>query len=350
MQEPSFWKPKVLRAPIIASFDITYRCNLKCVMCHAWPESKKIGKDQELSREEIVSAAKHISEKYGVRVFRFLGGEPLIRKDLIEIVRDISSFATTLVTTNGLLLDEPTCRALINAGLTGISISLDGPRENCDTLRGKGVYERVLTGLRTLLRVKKELGSNIKITIGIVVTKLNLHQLEEAAKFANELDIGWNCWPMTHFYDAAMITKWKSRSLGFEHPYQEQAAHLMLDVADMKVFWNGYYKLIRSLAPKGSRKMIQGWIGPLMKAAMFDLFMCFLFRNCQRFSRHMIIGPSGEIYPCEFMRSISLGNVKDRHYDLWNTLSRVELKGEVTKRNFPVCQECKRLGLYRYHF
>lgn len=318
-------------------------------MCHTWLKGKEVGQNQELSSEEIVSAAKHIFESYGVSIFRFLGGEPLIRKDLAEIVRGISPFATTLITTNGLLLNEPTCRALVEAGLAGVSVSVDGPRENCDVLRGKGVYDRAVTGLKTLIRVREELGSEMDVKIGNVVSRVNLHRMEEAATFAHELGIDWHLWPMTHLYDVAMESEWNEISCGYEHPDPVQASQLLLDDAELKIFWKEYYKLARRFGALGSRKMAQGYLGPLKQIALHKAFTPFLFRKCQRVGKHMIIDPSGEILPCEFLRSVSLGNVQDRDQEIWETPTRIALEKEARKRTLPVCRECHRLALYRRH-
>ena len=51
-----------------------------------------------------------------------------------------------------------------------------------------------------------------------------------------------------------------------------------------------------------------------------------MFRNCLRVGRHMIIDPAGEILPCEFLRAISLGNVRGNHHELWQTSTRAELE------------------------
>jgi radical SAM protein with 4Fe4S-binding SPASM domain len=313
-------------------------------MCHAWPKGREIGRKQELSTEEIISAAKQISETYGVSIFRFMGGEPLVRKDLVDIVRGVSPFAKTLVTTNGMLLNERTCRALIDAGLSEITVSVDGPRENCDAVRGKGVYDKAVAGLKTMIRVRREMGSKISVRLVNVVSRVNLHRLEEAVTFAHELGIDYDFWPMAHFYDAAMATSWNGISCGFEHSNPAQASRLVLDDTELKLFWKEYYKLLRRF---GARKLLKGWAGSLLKQiAIQPAFAPFVFSSCQRIRKIMIIGPSGEIVPCEYLRSISLGNVRDQNQERWQTPTRLALEKEVRKRSLPVCQQCRRLGTY----
>lgn len=336
-------------SPAVVSFDITYRCNLSCLMCHAWPQGRVITQAQELTCDEIVKVAKRLCEDYGVKVFRFLGGEPLIRQDLAQIVAGVSPFAATLITTNGVALTDSTSRALISAGLTGVSLSVDGPRDNCDTLRGENVYDRAVAGLQTLLRVKRELGSAIEVKIGNVVSKLNLHHMEEAASFAHELGVDWHFWPMTHLFEHAKATNWNGQPCGFAHPDPDRAHQYVLNATELRVFWKEYYRLARRFGKFGSGKMKQGWLGPLKQVLLHDALAPFVFRDCRRVGQHMIVGPSGEITPCESLRAISFGNVTKHDQEIWAVPSRVELEDAARKRSLPVCRECQRLALYRRH-
>lgn len=339
----------MLYSPVAVSYDITFRCNLKCVMCHTWMKSKEITQDQELLSDQIVSISKDLHERYGVSIFRFLGGEPLLREDLPYIISSLSPFATTLITTNGTLLDEPICRKLIEAGVSGISISIDGPRENSDAVRGNGVYDKAVTGLKTLMRVKGELGSNLEVKIGNVVSKVNLYKMEEAISFANDLDVDWNFWPMHHLYSKAKETNLKGVSCGFLHSDPQRASELVLDNKEIKIFWKNYYKLIRKYKKPGSQKSKQGRFGQLKQFILHKTFNLF-YRDCLRVGQHMLISSNGEIPPCEFLRAAPLGNVLDQNQEIWKTSSRISLEKTARDRSLPVCRECHRLALYRRHF
>lgn len=233
----------VLDAPVAASFDITFQCNLKCKMCHTWLKEPEISKDQELSTEQVVSTCNHLYKKHGVNIFRFLGGEPLLREDLVNIINAISPFSTTVITTNGLLLEENMCRALIKAGLKIISISLDGPREHCETVRGNGIYDKAVNGLKTMLRIKDELGSDIEVKVGNVVSKINLYHMEEVVAFAEDLEVNWYFWPVHHLYAKAQQTEWNGIPCGFSHPDPEYVDRIILSDKELKVFWKEYYRL-----------------------------------------------------------------------------------------------------------
>ncbi len=128
---------------------VTDRCNLRCVYCMpaegiTWQAHENI-----LHYEEIAQVVR-LAAEHGVSEIRLTGGEPLIRKNLPELVQMIASIpgiSDISLTTNGLLLEEQAER-LAKAGLTRINVSLDtfSPEKFARITRG-GSFERVWRGL-----------------------------------------------------------------------------------------------------------------------------------------------------------------------------------------------------------
>ena len=128
---------------------VTDRCNLSCVYCMppegvAWQPHENILRYEEIM--EVVRAA----AEHGVREFRLTGGEPLVRKDLADLVRlmaETPGVEDISLTTNGLLLENQ-IEALADAGLKRINVSLDtlDPEKFSRITRG-GSLEKVLRGL-----------------------------------------------------------------------------------------------------------------------------------------------------------------------------------------------------------
>ena len=128
---------------------INERCNLRCIYC--MPEEGILfqEKDRLLDKNEICKIIKVMSE-LGVSKIRFTGGEPLLRKDLLDLIQytyqqtDISSIH---LTTNGVLLSKY-INQLEKAGLNGINISLDTlNREKFKEITRREELENVLEGL-----------------------------------------------------------------------------------------------------------------------------------------------------------------------------------------------------------
>ncbi len=103
---------------------IVDKCDLRCTYC--MPEDQHFLKREELmTREEVAVIAKLFVEHYGITKIRLTGGEPLVRPDAVDIVRDMSQLGVSLgLTTNAMTLDRH-LDALSEAGLKNINISLD---------------------------------------------------------------------------------------------------------------------------------------------------------------------------------------------------------------------------------
>ena len=103
---------------------IVDKCDLRCTYC--MPEDQQfLKRDELMTREEIATLARLFVERYGVTKLRLTGGEPLLRPDVVDIVRDLSALPVKLgLTTNALGLHRH-LDGLIDAGLTSLNISLD---------------------------------------------------------------------------------------------------------------------------------------------------------------------------------------------------------------------------------
>lgn len=137
---------------------IVDKCDLRCTYC--MPEDQHFLKREELmTREEIAVIAKLFVERYGISKIRLTGGEPLVRPDAVDIVRDMAQLGVSLgLTTNAMTLDRH-LDALMEAGLKNINISLD----TFDAERFKRITRRdgfdkvhgnILLALERGLRVK----------------------------------------------------------------------------------------------------------------------------------------------------------------------------------------------------
>ncbi len=117
-----FVKDKFERPIISLRITITNRCNENCIYCH---HDGMISSKNEMTPDEIYKICE-IAKKLGVKKIRISGGDPLVRKDIVEIVEKIASlnFRDISLTTNGVLL-EKYAKDLKKAGLNRVNVSLD---------------------------------------------------------------------------------------------------------------------------------------------------------------------------------------------------------------------------------
>src|SRR5215467_1731484 len=128
---------------------ITDKCNFRCTYCMPAEGLPWLKKAEILSYEEIERIAR-VAVSLGIEQIRLTGGEPLVRRDVPELVRQlrtIEGLRSLSITTNGILLKQQ-ARALAEAGLTRINVSVDSlVREKFAKLTRRDQLERVLEGL-----------------------------------------------------------------------------------------------------------------------------------------------------------------------------------------------------------
>jgi len=128
----------------IALFNVTNRCNLKCKHCFVFRDGNpnEITTQNEKSAEEMIKDIKDLRDLYGFERVLWMGGEPLLRRDVLE--SGVKLFPNSTIATNGTL-------PLPNFGKSVIwSISVDGPEEINDEIRGSGSFKRIIENLNSL--------------------------------------------------------------------------------------------------------------------------------------------------------------------------------------------------------
>ena len=146
---------------------ITDRCNYKCVYCRTGTNGAAYA---ELPFDDYLRMAR-ILVGLGITKIRLTGGEPLLRKGIVQFVRDLTQLRTTegkkpeiALTTNGHLLAE-IAQALKDAGLDRITISMDAvdPERFARITRVPNGYESVLAGVRASRRAGLDPATMVEI-------------------------------------------------------------------------------------------------------------------------------------------------------------------------------------------
>ncbi|MEJ2753635.1 MAG: GTP 3',8-cyclase MoaA [Chloroflexota bacterium] len=144
---------------------LTDKCNLRCVYC--MPEDMTFKPRRELLQDDELLRLARIFAGLGVVKLRLTGGEPTIRSNIVQIVRDLVNLPgieTVAMTTNGLLLDQ-LARPLAKAGLQRVNISIDTLNpQKFKTLTRWGEVDEVLTGIQTA----QEAGLGVKLNSVVV--------------------------------------------------------------------------------------------------------------------------------------------------------------------------------------
>ena len=162
------------------------RCNLRCVYCMPEEGIESIPHDEILTYDEILRICEIVSE-LGIRKIKITGGEPLVRKDIVNLIRDIKNIdkiEQVTLTTNGILLHEM-LDDLYDAGIDAINISLDTlNKDNFKKITRRDGLEKVLMSIDKAY----DLGIRVKINC-LAIRDFNLRELDEIASFAKDREI-----------------------------------------------------------------------------------------------------------------------------------------------------------------
>ena len=162
---------------------LTNRCNVNCLYCH---HDGMVRSRDEMTADELYTICK-IAKKIGVRKIRLSGGEPLLKKDIVEIVERIASldFKDISMTTNGILLGKY-AQDLKDAGLDRVNVSLDTlNRETFEFITQKDYLEDAKSGILKAVEV-----GLYPVKINMVIMKdINQDEIDEMFEFCKENNI-----------------------------------------------------------------------------------------------------------------------------------------------------------------
>ncbi len=158
---------------LIAS--ITSECNLHCVGCYAWQNKicKDGGQEEQMSADEWREVFRQ-AEEMGVSFILLAGGEPLMRRDVVDIAGEFPKIMFP-VFTNGTLLDEEYLRLFDKKRNLLLVFSIEGGEKQTDTRRGTGVYHKLETDMAIAKKRHLIFGASITVTVN------NLPEVTDAA-------------------------------------------------------------------------------------------------------------------------------------------------------------------------
>ncbi len=329
------------KRPVVV-WNITRRCNLKCVHCYA--HAKNIPFDNELSTTEGKFLIDDLA-KFGVPVILFSGGEPLVRKDLPELADyAVKKGMRAVISTNGTLITPQTAQTLKDIGLSYVGISLDGMEEINDRFRGvKGAFRSALEGIKNCKK------AGIKVGLRFTINKSNAGQISEIFKLLEEMDIPRACF--YHLVYAGRGSDLVKEDLS--HEESRTAVDLILyltkqlhDKGDLKEILtvdnhaDGPYLYLRLLRenPERAREVLE------------------LLKMNQGNSSGIGIGCvswDGEVYADQFWRHYSFGNVRNRPFsEIWADTSDPLMKKLKQKKKYAKgkCKTCRWLDICAGNF
>lgn len=173
------------KRPVVV-WNVTKACNLKCIHCYAKADNNPA--PDELTTKEGFKLLEDLAQ-FGSPVILFSGGEPLVRSDILDLIhKAVSSGLRTVISTNGVLIDDFLAKELKKLGVSYVGISLDGWKEVHDKFRGvKGAFEKVISAVSAC---KKE---GLKVGLRFTMSKLNAKEIPKIFELVEEMEIPRVC-------------------------------------------------------------------------------------------------------------------------------------------------------------
>lgn len=174
------------KKPVVV-WNMTQRCNLKCVHCYAHAVDPSDHKDP-ISHDKAKEIIDDLAQ-FGAPVMLFSGGEPLVREDLVDLAKYATSKGMrAVISTNGTLITKKKAKELKDVGLSYVGISIDGAEEVHDKFRGvTGSYKQALKGVENCL------AEGLKVGLRFTINKRNAPEIPHLFDLIEDMGVPRIC-------------------------------------------------------------------------------------------------------------------------------------------------------------
>lgn len=334
--------------PHFVVYEPTLLCNLHCSFCYVAdilnPEDWKA---KELSLDEL----DRIFSSGGVKSYNITGGEPFVRKNLLEIFElfRTKGMRCDYVTTNGTVIREDRADALAELTKSGflrhISVSIDGPPDFHDDVRGqRGAFKKAADNIQILRDAYAARGVALPLSINTTLTAGNLHMLEDVVDEAEKL--GVDLVGLNQLMFATTNEVQETLEIIGEEDKDVISTHITDDpgidpkevppVLEKAVAYAEAKGITINWRPGQSTKDLEHYYTPdrPLKGQCFYPF----------FGGRITY--DGKMHFCPFIR-VEVGDLREQSLEeIWNSPRYVELRKKLLEHGiFPVCRRCCKVEL-----
>lgn len=325
------------KKPVVV-FNCTRRCNLKCVHCYSHSENKAY--TDELTTGEAKALIKDLAD-YGAPVILFSGGEPLMRKDLFELIECATNLGVrAVISTNGTMITEEIAQKLKQYKLSYVGVSLDGLKEVNNKFRGSDeAFDRALAGIRNCQK------AGIKVGLRFTINKRNAQEIPGIFELMEKENI-----PRVCFYH--LVYTGRGAALREEDLSHEETRVVVDQIIDLTVDMHARGKPVEVLTVDNHADGVYLYNRMVRENHPRAEEVLKLLQYNGGNSSGVGIGCvswNGEVYPDQFWRHWTLGNVRDKKFsEIWTDTSANELFAKVKVKKEHVrgrCEACRWLDL-----
>jgi radical SAM protein with 4Fe4S-binding SPASM domain len=317
--------------PYVISWNLTYRCNLACEHCYldagAKPqvETENFSDRSELGTDECFRVIDEIAAFAPECLTILTGGEPLLRRDILDIVRRAAERELWVVVgTNGVRITENVAQKLSEAGARGLSLSLDAldPERHDQFRRVRGAWQNTVEGAQILNKV------GLSFIVQTTAGSHNLHELDGIADFAYER-LAAKVWNL-YFLVPTGRGQFVSDMTAAQYDEVLRALYRIQQKYSRRMLVNA------KCAPHYVKTMLENGQPPIRTYSGGA-------GGCPAGTHYMGIRPNGDLTPCPYL-PVFAGNLRTASLgDLW---ASSELFNDIRRRSSlgGRCGECEMSG------
>lgn len=318
--------------PREAGIELTYRCNLRCRMCGAIKKAQEPG-DEELTVMEYGELFAQM-KKMGIGLVTFTGGEPFVRKDLFDIVREAKTRGLRCnIFSNGTLVKGDVLERVFESGIDKLIFSVDGVNWVHDLIRGiPGSFEKVIGALSALASMRRARGAERpEIDAHMTLTGANVESLSALADLCRSLGIPLSYQPYSESSEGSLretggILEGVTANRYLPH---DGALRFNDDQLD-RLGWE-----LKSLPTDFYSKLLSSFNREDLRRGIMPLMKCYFTRS------FVMIDPYGNVFPCTNLDSYRMGNVRSQTLsDIWGSEKYERLRETLFRRLLPLCASC----------
>ncbi len=329
------------KKPVVV-WNCTQRCNLKCVHCYAQSEDRDYA--DEMSTGEAKSMIDDLAA-FGAPVLLFSGGEPTLRRDLVELMQHAKDRRMRVViSTNGTQITPEKARQYAEVGLSYVGVSLDGGRETHDRFRGiPGSFDKAIEGIRN------SKAAGIKVGLRMTVNKRNWQDIPEIFEVMEAEDIPRACF--YHLVYAGRGSELMKEDL--DHDETRAAVRLIMDKTK-EMFDKGLTPEILTVDNHADGPFVYMELLREDPARAEEVLQLLQWNQGNSTGNGIAcVSWNGEVYADQFWRHFSFGNVRRRPFsEIWADTSgdteAAELMAKLKDKRPHVkgrCASCKWLSI-----
>ncbi len=306
--------------PLDIICEISYLCNLECPTCFRWTSKPD---EHELTADEWKGVLAKLKAWLGTFNLTFTGGEPFLRKDILEIFKFASDNGiVTQVVSNGSFIDKTLAKKIVASGLDGLTLSLNSmvPEIHNKTRGTTGAFNEVMTAIDNLQDRK-----GMRLSLSTTVVKEGLSGLVDVIKFAKAKGIyGVNISPIMPATTLPVFNKdGQAQKSSPGTPYRD----LLKNKGDIHID----EVFDRLIAMKQEGYPILNSAGHLKEIAKYlkdPTNPELLEKVCQTGVKNFNIDPFGNVRLCSIMEIV--GNIiKDSPAEIWRSANAARQREAV---------------------